>query len=133
MVEEFEESTVGVLGRRWKRAAFGNLGEIIIGVMAGAPTPPGLRGMSETDPAAWTNSAAEGWGGDRWELWRRGERAVVLLLSEWDTPEDAEEFAEALDSGEERAWRLHGKRVAIVAGAVGDRTDRIFNLLLGEK
>ena len=121
-----------VLGRRWKRAAFGNLGEIIIGVMAGAPTPAGLRGMSETDPAAWTNSAAAGWGGDRWELWRRGDRAAVLLVSEWDTPEDAEEFANALDPGAEPEWRLRGKRVAMVAGAVGDKTDRIFNLLLGE-
>jgi hypothetical protein len=121
-----------VLGRRWKRAAFGNLGEIIIGLMVGAPTPPGLQGMSESDPAAWTNSAAAGWGGDRWELWRRGDRAAVLLVSEWDTPEDAEEFANALDPGAEQEWRLRGKRVAIVAGAVGDKTDRIFSLLLEE-
>jgi hypothetical protein len=120
-----------VLGRRWERAAFGNLGEIVIGVMAGAPTPSGLLGMSEPDPAAWTNAAAAGWGGDRWELWRRGERAVVLLASEWDTSEDAREFADALDSSGGLAWRLRGKRVAIVAGAVGDKADRLLSFLLG--
>jgi hypothetical protein len=120
-----------VMGRRWKRVAFGNLGEILIGLMAGAPTPPGLRGMSEPDPAAWTNSAAAGWGGDRWELWRRGDRTAVLLLSEWDTPEDADEFANALTPGAGIEWRLRGKRVAIVAGDVPDKTDRIFNFLLG--
>ena len=81
---------------------------------------------------AWTNAAAAGWGGDRWELWRRGDRAAVFLVSEWDTPEDAEEFANALDPEAELEWRLRGKRVAMVAGAVGDKIDPIFSLLLEE-
>jgi hypothetical protein len=130
-VEPFEARQA--LGRRWKRAASGNLGEIVIGVMVGAPTPPGLAGMSEPDPAAWTNAAAAGWGGDRWELWRHKDRQVVLLASVWDTPRDAREFAAALDAGSGLKWEVRGKHVAIIAGDVEDEADRLFSLLLGEE
>jgi hypothetical protein len=127
-IEPFAASKV--LGRKWKRTASGNLGELVIGVMAGAPTPPGLEGMSATDPSQWTHRAAEGWGGDRWELWRRGDQAVVLLAAEWDTPEDAREFNVALRPGDGITWKLRGTRVAVVGGAAGGKTDRLLDLLL---
>jgi hypothetical protein len=131
-VEPFD--TRKALGRRWKRSASGVLGEIVIGVMVGAPTPKGLAGMSQPDPAAWTNSAAAGWGGDRWELWRRGDRELVLLWTVWDTEQDAGEFAAALGrQGGDMVWETRGKRVAIVAGDVPERADRLFSLLLGEE
>lgn len=40
--------------------------------------------------------AAAGWGGDRYELWRRGGEHVVVLRWRWDTARDAAEFAAAI-------------------------------------
>ena len=83
------------LGSGWSRNYSEVLGELNLAVMAGADTP------DAADPAAlmgsaWTNRAASGWGGDRYELWEKGDRAVVLLSTVWDTGKDAEEFASAI-------------------------------------
>jgi hypothetical protein len=40
--------------------------------------------------------AAEGWGGDGWRLYDVGGRTLLTWRSEWDTPGDGREFAEAL-------------------------------------
>lgn len=106
------------LGRRWRRVSEGTLGEVNLGVMVGAPTPADLASLSIYDGSSWTNVAAEGWDGDRWELWARGEDAVVILGTVWDSPADAEEFASALPRREDLHWKLSGDRVAVTAGPV---------------
>ena len=73
------------LGDGWKRAAGGVLGELQTReLLAGA----GGGGSS---------AAAAGWGGDRYELWRRGagegrRDAALIVRWRWDTPADAREF-----------------------------------------
>jgi len=124
------------LGRRWRKRFEGTLGEITLGMLVGAPTPDDLQALSIYDGGSWTNAASEGWDGDRWELWARGERAVVILGTVWDSPADAEEFASALPRREGLAWKLDGDRVAVAAGpvprkAVEPLLDRI--LAAGEK
>jgi hypothetical protein len=127
-VEPFELRPV--LGRKWKRAASGNLGELVIGVMVGVPSPPGVLLMSMPDGADWTNEAAAGWDGDRWELWRRKDSTLVLLSTVWDSPRDAREFADALDTGAGFGSRVRDDRVAIVAGDAGEHADALLDLLL---
>ena len=83
--------------------------------------------------------AAEGWGGDRYELWQPAggscaapcrERSVLVLRWVWDTPRDEREFVaklrqwvadglEAQPAGE-GAWTLDGGAVAVArrGGAV---------------
>lgn len=109
------------LGRRWHKAYQGTLGEICLGVMVGAATPTAWESMEVYDAGSWTNAAAAGWDGDRWELWVRGDKAVVLLGTVWDSPLDAEEFAAALQPRPDLGWKRAGDRVAIVAGAVTDK------------
>ena len=94
-VEPFDAKSV--VGKKWKRVGSGTLGELVIGVMVDVPSPSGLGAMSMPDGADWTNEAATGWDGDRWELWRRKDSILVLLSTVWDSPQDAEEFANALD------------------------------------
>ena len=119
------------LGEDWKLQAGGVLGELIIGLLVGADTPGGRMDEPMAEPADWTNAAAAGWGGDRWELWGRDGQAVVLLSTAWDTPGDAREFAAALPGGRSRlAWKRSGDRVAVVAGEAGNLTRRILNHLL---
>jgi hypothetical protein len=74
-----------VLGDGWERTAGGVLGEFQTReLLAGA----GGGGSS---------TAAAGWGGDRYELWRRGtgesrRDAALIARWRWDTPADAREF-----------------------------------------
>jgi hypothetical protein len=40
--------------------------------------------------------AAAGWGGDRYELWERGDDAALIMRWRWDTPRDEAEFTARL-------------------------------------
>ena len=67
------------LGPGWTRETSGVFGEWQTAqlIAEGGPRAP---------------EAAEGWGGDRYALWRRGEESVVVIRWRWDTLRDAREF-----------------------------------------
>jgi hypothetical protein len=76
-----------VLGKGWRRRAAGTWGEWATGELIGNPGP------------------AEGWGGDRYELWQQPggacpapcrQRDALVMRWRWDTRRDAHEFATAL-------------------------------------
>jgi hypothetical protein len=89
------------LGPGWRRAAGGVLGEF--------QTRELLAGAGGGGSAA----AAAGWGGDRYELWRRGpdagcaapcrRDAALIARWRWDTEADSREFATKL-----RQWVRDG-------------------------
>jgi hypothetical protein len=117
------------LGKGWKQAGSGVLGELTIGGLVGV-TPPQAADLA-AGGVPWTNAAASGWGGDRFELWTKGDDSIVLLATLWDTEKDAEEFAAALPRKTDAlAFRREGARVGIVAGAFGDRGDALLALLV---
>ena len=120
----------GALGPGWKRAGSGILGELTIGGLVRAPAPGAQDQEAMVSADAWTNAAAAGWGGDRWELWTKGRSAVVLLDTVWDSPGDAAEFAAALPKGEPGLHaKLSGTTVAIVAGDAGRATAALLDLM----
>lgn len=104
-----------LLGSGWEKQGQGVLGELLLGPLVGAPTP-GTWDDQSVQGKGWTNAAASGWSGDRWELWSAGDRSVVVLVSAWDSVRDAREFAAALHPGERFAVRRDGDRVVVVAG-----------------
>jgi hypothetical protein len=117
------------LGKDWTRSGSGVLGELTLGCFVGATTPQAADLASGIVP--WTNAAASGWGGDRFELWTHGDAAVVLLATVWDTAKDAAEFAAALPRGRDAfTFRRVGAKVGIVAGRAGDRRDALLSLLV---
>jgi hypothetical protein len=71
------------LGPGWSRASAGVFGEWQTAqlIAEGGPRVP---------------EASEGWGGDRYELWRRGSETVVVVRWAWDTEDDSNEFALAV-------------------------------------
>ncbi len=119
-----------LLGRRWRKIQEGVLGELTIGLLVGAPTPADFQDVTLYEGGAWTNDEAAGWDGDRWELWVRGQDAVVLLSTVWDSPEDAEEFAAALRSDSGLLWKREGECVSILAGDAGEKSGAVLNRLL---
>lgn len=118
-----------LLGKGWTRAGSGVLGELTLGSLVGAATPETADLGSGL--VAWTNAAASGWGGDRFELWTNGDAAVVLVATVWDSERDAEEFAAALrPQGSAFAFLREGAKVGIVAGALGERKESLLALLV---
>jgi hypothetical protein len=110
------EGAGAMLGEGWKKAGEGVLGELLLALLAGSAELDPVDPAAARDMSLWTNAAAEGWGGDRWELWRKGGEATVLLSTVWDSERDAEQFAKALTPREGFAWRQSGSQVAVVAG-----------------
>ena len=119
-----------LLGEGWTRAGSGVLGELTLGGLVGAATPAAEELVAGR--VAWTNAAASGWGGDRYELWTNGDQSVVLVATVWDTVNDAKEFAAALPRRSAAFGFLQdGAKVGIVAGAATDRRDGLLKLLAG--
>lgn len=117
------------LGDGWTRAGGGILGELTLGSLVGAKTPEAAD--LATPGVSWTNAAASGWGGDHFEVWTRGDQAIVLLATVWDTPGDAAEFEAALPRNRDAfAFRRAGSSVGVVAGSFGDRKDALLTLLV---
>ncbi|HYZ12475.1 MAG TPA: hypothetical protein VFA08_02580 [Actinomycetota bacterium] len=53
--------------------------------------------------------AAAGWDGGIYRAWSHGRDVAVILSTEWDTPEDADEFATAMER-----WIAEGDQIAEV-------------------
>ena len=84
-----------VLGKGWERAAAGTWGEL------------------QTRELVGSGQAADGWGGDRYELWRSdaGVGDALVMRWRWDTARDEREFASRL-----REWvadKLGGQATAV--------------------
>lgn len=95
---EFETSK---LPEGWTVLGEDTLGELYLGLLT---TPAAERkGLDAKNPLAvlgikYTNAAAEGWGGDRALLLGKGDARALILVTAWDTTEDAQEFFDAAGS-----------------------------------
>ncbi|MCX5672690.1 MAG: hypothetical protein NTU94_15340 [Planctomycetota bacterium] len=101
------------------------VGEMLTAVLtAPKDSKPNLLLMQMAD--AWTNTAAKGWGGDRFFLLASGPSAEAagkslkdlqgVWITLWDTPKDRDEFADAFDANAASAhatFRL-GNMAAVV-------------------
>ena len=105
-------------GSAWKDAVSGTLGEWDT-----------VELIRTSDSPVRAERAAAGWGGGRYDLWRRGSELALALAWTWDTPRDAAELAAALPRYVERTlggrpagpgvWHAPGRGfVAVGAGAV---------------
>jgi hypothetical protein len=96
----------------WKRTLDGTWGEL--------QTRELLGGSSQ---------AAAGWGGDRYELWRRGDDAALIMRWRWDTPRDVGEFEARLREvvGERAAVVRRGGTVTLAVAPDRDLAERLAN------
>ena len=103
-------------GRGWSLEAAGILGELSIASwLLGSEDELNLMQLM-LPGAEWTLDAAAGWGGDRWELWRKGERRSLLWRAVWDTENDAREFSEALPDDYRNGLRRAGRKTGLLLG-----------------
>ncbi|MFN0244434.1 MAG: hypothetical protein ACKVWV_16220 [Planctomycetota bacterium] len=89
------------LPAEWKVLGEDTLGELVLALVA-TPTverkPLDATNQLAIMSLAFTNEAAEGWGGDRVLLLGKGDERRLVLVTVWDTPEDAREFHAACKS-----------------------------------
>jgi hypothetical protein len=109
----------GVIGPGWTLEATGDLGELTIALLTGVD--PGDPTSTDRPLERWTNAAASGWGGDLWQLYRDGDRAVTVLATVWDSDRDAREFESALRLP---PGALTRRRADVVIAVAGDDTGR---------
>lgn len=105
------------LGAGWSRIGEGTLGELTLALLTGLD--PGDPTSTDRPLERWTNAAATGWGGDLWQLYRRGEKSATLLLTLWDTQRDAREFEEAVVVPPGGRVKRRGEAVVVAAGDPG--------------
>jgi hypothetical protein len=105
------------LGAGFALDSSGTLGELTVALLTGLD--PGDPTSTDQPLERWTNAAATGWGGDTWQVYRRGDAAVSLFVTVWDTEHDAREFAAAVKVGKGARVKRRGDAVAIVAGDAG--------------
>ncbi len=105
------------LGTGWTVDLQDTLGEFQLGVW--------LKSAGKV-PQATATAAAAGWGGDRVALVRNGDRVAAVIDTRWDTPADADEFADAasttlktLGSGSQLIHLVDSNRVTLFLGDSG--------------
>jgi hypothetical protein len=131
----FRNISLGAVGGRWAAwevEGAGVLGELGLAVLAEPDAGPPAGSLAWMAGQGWTNEAASGWDGDRWELWRRGTERSVILLTVWDSAADAKQFASALarTSNGRLRWLTEKGRVAVIAGSSPERERRLLKRLV---
>jgi len=108
------------LGDGWALSDEGGVGEMLLAILTD-PKADQFDPATFPQPRTWTNEAASGWGGDRWQLYRRGDDTVTVLATVWDTEKDAREFRKALPRPLRRTSLMERDAVVLVAGEPGKR------------
>jgi len=111
-----------VLGKGWSRVATGSIGELGLAVLTGAPLD--IDSPEVLLPARWTNKAASGVVADLYQHYRSGERRATVLVTRWETSDDAREFDEGLVYRGKQLFRF-GANVVVLAGDVGDKGEAL--------
>lgn len=105
------------LGDGFALDATGTLGELTVALLTGLD--PGDPNSPDRPLERWTNAAASGWGGDSWQVYRKGAAAISLFVTVWDSEQDAREFEAAVKVAAGVLVQRRGDAVAIAAGDAG--------------
>ena len=100
----------GAMGGGWKDLDVQSVGEMWLDLALS------LR-IDDADAA----DAAAGWDGGIYRAWSHGRDVAVILSTEWDAPEDADEFATAMER-----WIADGDQIAEVLPVDGTSVSVAF-------
>jgi hypothetical protein len=101
----------GRMGKGWKDIDVMQVGEEFLREM--------LRLRLDSGTA---DAAAAGWGGGTYRAWSDGTHTAVVLATVWDTPGDAQAFAQAMQD-----WLNAGTTPASILPVLGSRVTVVFS------
>ena len=114
------------MGSGWTEVGQDTLGELLLRIWL----------TQNAVPAAVARVAVQGWGGDRLVLLRSASGDPTIgVRTEWDTADDADEFAGAASTalaslgGSHRVIHADGSRTVVLG--IGDGADRLVRALAG--
>jgi hypothetical protein len=110
------------LGPGWRKATDGSIGELGLAVLTG--NRQGIDVRWALLPSRWTNKAATGVLGDVYHHYVNGDRRVTVLLTRWETEDDADQFDQALLNKGKHFFRF-GMHVGMISGDIGDRAQPV--------
>jgi len=111
-----------ILGAGWSRVTTGSIGELGLAVLTGAKLD--IESPEALLPARWTNKAASGILGDLYHHYVNGDRRVTVLVTRFETSDDAREFDEGLLNRGKQVFRF-GPNVLVLAGDVGEKGEAL--------
>ena len=99
----------------------------MLGPAGSARTPAPGASCRRASCSGGSSRAAAGWGGDRYELWRRGDDAALIMRWRWDTPRDEDEFEARLREviGDRGVVVRRGGTVTLVVAPDRDLAERL--------
>ncbi len=110
------------LGPEWSKAMEGSIGELGLAVMTGCKLD--LESSDVIFPANWTHAASEGLLSDVFHHYVAGERRATVLLTRWESEDDAREFEQALPRRGRGLYRFNTS-VLLLAGDAAGRGDEL--------
>jgi hypothetical protein len=106
------------LGPGWTRAITGSIGELGLACMTG--TKLNLASMDSYLPQSWTSEVASGSVGDVFHHYVNGNRRATVLVTQWESLRDAQQFATAMRKAGRGVVDM-GPTVVVLGGDLGDR------------
>jgi hypothetical protein len=110
------------LGPEWSKAMEGSIGELGLAVMTGSKLD--LESGQAIFPSNWTHAASEGLLSDVFHHYVAGERRATVLLTRWESEDDAREFEAALPRRGRGLYRFNTS-VLLLAGEFAGRGEEL--------
>ncbi|HEX9187678.1 MAG TPA: hypothetical protein VGB87_11425 [Vicinamibacteria bacterium] len=110
------------LGPGWSQAVTGSIGELGLTLLTGSTLK--TDGFEVLMPTRWITAGATGNAGELYQHHVNGERKATVLVTRWESLQDADEFQRSLRGAGRKLYRI-GANVLVLAGDVGDRGEAV--------
>jgi hypothetical protein len=107
-----------VLGPGWSLAATGSIGELGLTMLTGSQV--NTESYEALLPTRWITAGAWGTAGDTYHHYVDGDRKVTVLLTRWESMQDADEFQRTLRGASKTQFRV-GASLVVLMGDFGDK------------
>jgi hypothetical protein len=112
-----------LLGEGWTKATEGSIGELGLAVLTGSRI--NFNSSDIFKPTKWTNGAAAGTVGDRFQLYVNGDQKVTVLVTGWESVSEADEFERVMRPRTGKRAYIYGANYVLITGNFGDKSEAL--------
>jgi hypothetical protein len=111
-----------ILGPGWSRVLTGSVGELGLTLLTGSQLK--AESFEALLPTRWITPGATGNAGDIYHHYVNGDRKVTVLLTQWESLRDSDEFQRTLRGANKTLYRI-GANIVVLVGDFGDKGEAI--------